>query len=136
MDSPRRPAGFLGVCWLDRSTITGSGFFKYSPVASQYWLIVLKWDDVFDVGNDLGVGFGMPNFATEIADEYTANDANYLLKLYASFQVTNNIQIMPLVLWISRPLGHYTASLSGDQDQDGASTFGIFGGLIQSVFRF
>jgi len=40
------------------------------------------------------------------------------------------------VFWMSRPLGHYTANLSGDQDQEGASTFGIFGGLIQSVFRF
>ena len=62
--------------------------------------------------------------------------ANYLVELYASFQVTDNIQITPSVFWMSRPLGHYTANLSGDQDQDGASTLGIFGGLIQSVFRF
>ena len=105
-------------------------------MASQSWFVGLKWDDVFDVGNDLGVGFGMPNFATELAGGNTANDANYLLELYASFQVTDNIQITPSVFWMSRPLGHYTANLSGDQDQDGASTFGIFGGLIQSVFRF
>ena len=119
-----------------RSAITGSGFFKYSPVASQSWFVGLKWDDVFDVGNDLGVGFGMPNFATELAGGHTPNDANYLVELYASFQVTDNIQITPSVFWMTRPLGHYTASLSGDQDQNGASTFGIFGGLIQSVFRF
>jgi hypothetical protein len=119
-----------------RSAITGSGFFKYSPVASQSWFVGVKWDDVFDVGNDLGVGFGMPNFATELAGGYSPNDANYLVELYASFQVTDNIQITPSVFWMSRPLGHYTANLSGDQDQNGASTFGIFGGLIQSVFRF
>ncbi len=51
-------------------------------------------------------------------------------------QVSDNNQIMPSVFWMPRSLGHYTANLSGYKDQDGASTFGIFGGLIQSVFRF
>lgn len=51
-------------------------------------------------------------------------------------QVSDNNQITPSVFGMSRPLGHYTANLSGYQHQDGASTFGIFGGLIQSVFRF
>ena len=49
-----------------RSEITGKGFFGYSPVASQSWFVGLKWDDVFDYGNDLGIAFGQPNFATEL----------------------------------------------------------------------
>ena len=92
--------------------------------------------DVFDVGNDLGLAFGMPNFATELAGGYTPHDSNYLVELYASFQVTDNIQITPSVFWLSRPLGHYTANLYGDQDQSRDSSLGVFGGLIQSVFRF
>ena len=119
-----------------RSRINGEGFFKHSPVASQSWFVGLKWDDVFDVGNDLGVAFGQPNFATELSGGYTPHDSNYLVELYASFQVTDNIQVTPSVFWMSRPLGHYTANLSGDQGQSGASSFGVFGGLIQSVFRF
>ena len=119
-----------------RSEITGEGFYKQSPIASQSWFVGLKWDDVFDVGNDLGLAFGMPNFATELAGGYTPHDSNYLLELYASFQVTDNIQITPSVFWLSRPLGHYTANLYGDQDHSRDSSLGVFGGLIQSVFRF
>jgi len=118
------------------ASMTGKGFFEYSPVATQSLFVGLKWDDVFDVGNDLGLAFGMPNFATELSGGYTPHDSNYLLELYASFQVTDNIQITPSVFWLSRPLGHYTASLYGDQDQSRDSSLGVFGGLIQSVFRF
>ena len=118
------------------ASMTGKGFFKYSPVATQSMFVGLKWDDVFDVGNDLGLAFGMPNFATELAGGYTPHDSNYLVELYASFQVTDNIQITPSVFWLSRPLGHYTANLYGDQDQSRDSSLGVFGGLIQSVFRF
>ena len=107
--------------------------------AMASWMVGLTWNDVFMEGNALGYAVGQPQFVFEVDndsnDDFVA-DGNYAMELWYSFQVTDNIQITPSVFWMSRPLGHYTANLSGDQDQDGASTFGIFGGLIQSVFRF
>ena len=119
-----------------RSEITGKGFFEYSPVASQSWFVGLKWDDIFDFGNDLGIAFGQPSFATELEGGYSPDDSGYLLELYASFHVTDNIQVTPSAFWLSKPMGRATANLRGNQDINGGSEFGVFGGVIQSVFKF
>lgn len=114
-----------------RSVTNGDGFFDGSPLASNSWFAATKWDDVLYSGNDLGISFGQPNFSTD-----HPQDSNYLLEIYSSFKVSNNIDITPSIFWLSKPLGSFTANLSGDQNQDGSSKFGVFGGLIQSVFRF
>lgn len=133
IESGWAPSVSLGY---SRSEITGKGFFEYSPVASQSWFVGLKWDDVFDYGNDLGIAFGQPNFATELEGGYKPDDSGYLVELYTSFQVTDHIQVTPSAFWLSKPLGRATANLSGNQSINGDSEFGVFGGLIQSVFKF
>jgi len=40
------------------------------------------------------------------------------------------------VFWLTRPLGQFTDNFTNDQDPSKNSTFGVFGGLIQSTFRF
>ena len=133
VESGWAPSVSLGY---SRSEITGKGFFEYSPVASQSWFVGLKWDDVFDYGNDLGIAFGQPNFATELEGGYKPDDSGHLVELYTSFQVTDHIQVTPSAFWLSKPLGRATANLSGNQSINGDSEFGVFGGLIQSVFKF
>lgn len=118
------------------SHINGKGFYKGSPLSSSSWFVGLKWDDVFEIGNDIGFAFGQPNRATNLHGDYQPYDGNYLLELYASFQVTDNIMVTPSLFWLSRPLGQDTHNFTNDQDPSKGSTFGIFGGLIQSTFRF
>ncbi|TCD58841.1 porin [Synechococcus sp. BS56D] len=106
-----------------------------SAVTSQSWMAGLKWDDVFLKGNDLGFAFGQPTFATGLEGGDTPYDGNYVFELYYNFQVTDNIAITPAVFYLSRPMGQYTSNLVQDGNgYDG--TFNVFGGLIQTTFKF
>ena len=113
-----------------------------SPVTSQSWLVGLKWDDVFLKGNDLGFAFGQPTFATGLEScqkrkdcSSTPFDGNYAFELFYNFQVTDNIAITPAVFYLSRPIGQPTRNLVNDgTGYDGQ--FNIFGGLIQTTFKF
>jgi len=113
-----------------------------SPVTSQSWLVGLKWDDVFLKGNDLGFAFGQPTFATGLEScqkrkdcSSTPFDGNYAFELFYNFQVTDNIAITPAVFYLSRPLGQNTKNLVSDgTGYDGQ--FNVFGGLIQTTFKF
>ncbi|TCD55131.1 iron uptake porin [Synechococcus sp. BS55D] len=106
-----------------------------SAITTQSWMAGLKWDDVFLKGNDLGFAFGQPTFATSLEGGDTPFDGNYAFELYYNFQVTDNIAITPAVFYLSRPMGQYTSNLVKDgSGYDG--TFNIFGGLIQTTFKF
>jgi hypothetical protein len=49
--------------------------------------------------------------------------------------VTDNIAITPAVFYLSRPMGQNTQALvNNGSGYDG--TFNIFGGLIQTTFKF
>ncbi|QNJ07159.1 outer membrane porin [Synechococcus sp. MEDNS5] len=118
-----------------------------SPVSSQSWMVGLKWDDVFLKGNDLGFGFGQPVFATGLegcegkrSDERqacgdTPFDGNYVFELFYNFQVTDNIKVTPAIFYLSRPMGQNTRRLvENGTGYDGQ--FNVFGGLIQTTFKF
>jgi hypothetical protein len=124
-----------------------------SATVSQSWMVGLKWDDVFLKGNDLGFAFGQPTFATSEKGcnnngvnnvnnaggkgycSSTPFDGNYAFELYYNFQVTDNIAITPAVFYLSRPGGQSTSALV-DNGRGYDGTFNIFGGLIQTTFKF
>ena len=89
-------------------------------------MVALQWSDVFLEGNDLGVAVGQPQFVTAL-DKGTPDDGNYAMELWYQYQVTDNISITPGVFWLSRPMG--------DSTPDDKS-IGVFGGLVQTVFKF
>jgi len=131
-----------------------------SPIESQSWMVGLKWDDVLLKGNAMGFAFGQPNFATstkscpagstvfvaandtngvlynnESKCGDTAFDGNYVFEWYYNFQVTDNIAITPSVFYLSRPMGQNTRNLvEGGEGYDGQ--FSVFGGLVQTTFKF
>ena len=104
-----------------------SGDFNYNQKETYgSWMVGLQWSDVFLEGNDLGFAVGQPQMVVA-TENGTPDDGNYAFELWYQFQVTDNIAITPGVFWLSRPLGDYTPS--GD-------SVGIFGGLVQTVFKF
>ena len=131
-----------------------------SVIESQSWMVGLKWDDVLLKGNAMGFAFGQPTFATSKkscpkgGDVYTGvfdtaglldysvekcsdstYDGNYVFEWYYNFQVTDNIAITPSVFYLSRPMGQNTNNLvEGGQGYDGQ--FNVFGGLVQTQFKF
>jgi hypothetical protein len=118
-----------------------------SVTTSQSWFAGLKWDDVFLQGNDMGFAVGQPTFATSVKDcskaskkagtcSETPFDGNYVFEWYYNFKVTDNIAITPSVFYLSRPMGQYTNNLvkKGGGGYDGQ--FNVFGGLVQTTFKF
>jgi len=103
------------------------GDFNYNhPTTTSSWMVGLQWSDVFLQGNDLGFAVGQPTFVTD-KDNGTPDDGNYAMELWYQFQVTDNIAITPGVFWLSRPWGEITPD---------DKSVGIFGGLVQTVFKF
>ena len=104
--------------------LDGASYNK--PTTTSSWMVGLQWSDVFLEGNDLGFAIGQPTFVTD-KDKGTPDDGNYAMELWYQFQVTDNIAITPGVFWLSRPYGELTPN---------DKSVGIFGGLVQTVFKF
>jgi len=102
---------------------------SYSGQADKFasWMVGLQWDDVFLQGNELGFAVGQPQFVTSQRYGGAPEDGNYALELWYQFEVTDNIAITPGIFWLSRPWGDYTMD---------DKSLGIFGGLVQTVFKF
>ena len=49
------------------------------------------------------------------------------MELWYKFQVTDNIAVTPSVYWLSRPYGF---------DTPDDKSVGVFGGVVQTVFKF
>ncbi len=100
---------------------------------SQSWFVGLQWMDLFVKGNAAGMAVGQPVFATQLKSgtsqgfDTTPNDGNYVWEWWYKFQVTDNISVTPAIFYLSRPLGQLTGS-----DQ----SFNVFGGLVQTQFKF
>ena len=62
-----------------------------------------------------------------LLDSGTPDDGNYAMELWYSFQVTDNITVAPGIYWLSNPAGE----LSSADD-----SMGIFGGVVQTRFKF
>jgi hypothetical protein len=94
------------------------------------WMVGLTWNDVLLEGNALGYAVGQPQFVYDVEDGFVA-DGGYAMELWYSFQVTDNIQITPAIYWLSRPYGDNTQNVNGDY-----KSLGVFGGLVQTTFKF
>jgi len=97
---------------------------------SQSWTVGLEWNDAFFEGNAAGIAVGQGVMATELEDDTTPDDGNYVWEGWYRFQVTDNISITPAVFYLSRPLGQATASF------DSSDTFSQLGGLVRTTFTF
>ena len=103
--------------------------------AMASWMVGFTWNDAFMDGNALGYAVGQPQFVYEVEDDTNDDfvaDGNYAMELWYKFQVTDNISVTPSVYWLSRPNGNSTA-MDSDGDYE---TFGVLGGLVQTVFKF
>jgi hypothetical protein len=116
----------------------GTPFARPFVKESQSWFAGLQWRDVFAKGNAAGFAVGQGTFATRLSStsrsqllrpspSTTPDDGNYVWEWWYRFRVTDNISITPAIFYLSRPLGQNT----GSNDD-----FNIFGGLVQTVFRF
>ena len=144
-------AGFIpsiSVGWglnsLSNNEVRSTGIEFELPYVteSQSWYVGLQWNDVFWGGNSLGMAVGQPTFATTLSKGSNkdltdfVNDGNYAWEWWYKFQVTDNISVTPAIFWLSRPLGALTNTLNLDGTTDRSNTFGVFGGLVQTTFRF
>ena len=102
--------------------------------AMASWMVGLTWNDVFLEGNALGYAVGQPQFVFDVDNDSNGDfvaDGGYAMELWYSFQVTDNIKITPAVYWLSRPYGDNTQNVNGDY-----KSLGVFGGLVQTTFKF
>ena len=117
------------------NTVSSNDKADGTALTTQSWMAGLKWDDVFLKGNDLGFAVGQPTFATALKGGDTPYDGNYVFELYYNFQVTDNIAITPALFYLSRPEGQDTqAFVNNGSGYDGQ--FNVFGGLVQTTFKF
>ena len=97
---------------------------------TQSWQVGLQWKDAFIKGNAAGMAVGQPTFVTGLENDNgngAPNDGNYAWEWWYRFQVTDNISVTPALFYLSRPNGQYTA---------GNDTNNVFGGLVQTQFKF
>ena len=94
------------------------------------WMVGLTWNDVFQKKNALGAAIGQPRFVTKVdrkgESDFVA-DGSYAMELWYKFQVTNKIAVTPAIYWLSRPYGFETPD---------DKSVGVFGGVVQTVFKF
>jgi len=95
--------------------------------AAQSWTAALQWTDAFAKGNSAGMAVGQPQFATNLRNGRTPQDGNFAWEWWYKFKVSDNISITPAIFYLSRPAGQYTQP---------NQTNNVFGGLIQTQFRF
>ena len=101
---------------------------------SQDWMVGLGWKDAFIQGNLLGFAIGQPQFETA-RDSGTPDDGNYAMELFYQFQVTDNISVTPAAFYVSRPFGELTGT-NDSYGGTGAESFGTFGYLVKTSFKF
>ena len=110
----------VGASYLD------GDFYYNNPEKFASWMVGLQWSDVFQEGNDLGFAIGQPQFVVS-TDKGTPDDGNNAMELWYQYEVTDNISVTPGIYWLSRPYGDATPD---------DKSFGVFGGVVQTVFKF
>ena len=102
---------------------------------SMAWFAGMMWKDAFIEGNTLGAAVSELQWVTQQKGDDTPDDGNMAFELWYKFQVTDNISVTPAVFYLSRPFGEKTGSAT-KYGGDGADTFGTFGGLVLTTFKF
>ena len=95
----------------------------------------MMWKDAFIEGNTLGAAVSELQWVTAMKGDDTPDDGNMAFELWYKFQVTDNISVTPAVFYLSRPFGQETGS-DAEHGGAGADTFGTFGGLLLTTFKF
>ena len=139
---PKKAGGFIpslsvgwGINTLTDNDIRSNGLEFPTPYVtqSQSWFAGLQWNNVFAKGNAAGMAVGQGTFATQLSSginkdaSTTPDDGNYVWEWWYRFRVSDNISVTPAIFYLSRPLGQNT----GSNDD-----FNVFGGLVQTTFRF
>jgi len=97
-----------------------------STESTAAWMFGFMWKDAFIDGNTAGVAIGKRQFATEVVDGTDdPADGNQVWEAYYTFKVSDNITITPALFG-----GTDTSTGANDGSDD------IFGGLVQTTFRF
>ena len=96
---------------------------------SASWWVGLMWKDLFAEGHSLGVSTGQPTFIISDDDGH-GDDGNYFIEAFYSFNVTDGISLTPTVLWLSRPYGQMTESITG------RDTFTTLAGIFKVGINF
>ena len=99
------------------------------------WFAGMMWKDAFIEGNTLGAAVSELQWVTAMKGDDTPDDGNMALELWYKFQVTDNISVTPAVFYLSRPFGQETGS-DVKHGGAGADTFGTFGGLVLTTFKY
>ncbi len=102
---------------------------------SMAWFVGMNWKDAFMQGNVLGAAVSELQWVTDQKGSKNPDDGNMAFELYYQFQVTDNISVTPAIFYLSRPFGQDTGS-SASTGGKGADTFGTFGGLVKTSFKF
>jgi hypothetical protein len=140
--------GYNAINYTGAKT-TEAASLLLNSAASQSWYVGLNWKDAFAKGNALGFAFGQPTFVTKI-NTSLANasnqvfDGNYAMELFYKFQVSDNIAVTPALFYLSAPRGELTtagglgnaANTVLTAPQKGNASFGTFGALVQTTFKF
>jgi hypothetical protein len=110
---------------------------------TQSWMVGLVWHNVLRPAYSLGVAVGSPTSIRSLASSTSSRVSDGLIaaELYYRIQLTNHVQVVPAIFWISRPRGAMTATTDavaaieqpGINDPASLSTFGS---LVQITVRF
>jgi len=90
------------------------------------WMLGFMWKDAFIDGNTAGIALGQRQYATErVGGADDPADDNFVWEAYYDFKVSDNITVTPAIFG-----GEDTFNGSGDDTDD------VFGGLVQTTFKF
>jgi len=96
---------------------------------SVSWWIGMLWKETFVKGHSFGVSTGQPTFVTSDKNG-NADDGNYFVEAFYSFNVSDAITITPTLLWLSRPYGQQTGQITGKD------SFGTLAAFIKAGIHF
>lgn len=106
-------------------------------------MVGLVWQNVLRPGYSLGFAVGSPTSVGSLSSStaWQVSDGLIAAELYYRIQLTNHIQIVPAIFWISRPRGAMTATTDAvaaiEQPAiNDAASLSIFGSLLQLTVRF
>ena len=90
--------------------------YEGSVRTSDMWFVGLQWQDLINADDKIGLALAQP---TKLSDE-TVDPLAW--ELYYSYKANDSVTITPTIF--------------GGQDREGNDGVDIFGGLVQTVFKF
>lgn len=114
-----------------------------SAAQTRSWMIGLVWRNVLSRGSSLGFALGAPNHISSLHGSGISDvhDSLLAMEAYYRLRLSDHVQVIPAIFWITRPRGAMTATTSvvealEQPDLNNRSSLGILGGLVQMVLRY